>query len=824
MVALQLCALSAFAVAQPLFDLLSRHGEFLVAHDARPWDIVLLAVLLCVGVPLAATAASWLGGVPFGGLSPGSAAPAVGVLVSLIALPVLGRAELLPELAVVLPAIAIGVSGGWWFWRRPGFRLFLTWLSPAALIFPLWFLFGTPVSTLVRPPVGAKMEAIKIRETAPVVMVVFDELPLASLLDENGHIQRERFPNFAALADRSHWFRNATTVAVSTTYSVPTMLWGRFPTVPRLPTAADYPDNLFGLLSAGGYGLRVFEWHTKLCVAPECKTGDAAEPRANRLAPMLADVGVVFGHLVLPGSYTGGLPALDGTWSRFGRGGSASTSSETRDLPSALSRSPVAYFDRFLASIRTGSRSTLYFGHVSLPHQPWKYLPSGREYGPMNMPVIPHGGEGGSWVEDEWQVAQGYQRHLLQVGLADTLVGRLIARLEGAGLFDQAMVIVVADHGIGFEPGGLRRSVSDTNVGELANIPLFVKLPGQGAGQLSDRNVETIDLVPTIAEALGIEVPWSLDGESVFSSGPERSIKRLESVKGRGADEGVAYSTSSLAPARDRAVARRHRLVGGDGGWNQLLAIGPGSAELLGASVADLTGGRPPVRMPGLQVELDQPEQWTDVDPVGRYVPVRVTGRLSGVDSASRMALAIGINGAVRATTWSYSPRPGDLRFSALVPEGSFKLGSNRVEVVRFDSSSTPLRAALIPQTGSVSYRLVGERESLVLVAADGRKLIVGPRENRARARLLPSQMGASLRGHIRPAAPDRLPDLLVVTLDGEPLFSTSFAEALKPPSPDYSGNLVHFQLRLPEYVTREATEVKVFIVVGDSAEPVLLR
>ena len=67
---------------------------------------------------------------------------------------------------------------------------------------------------------------LKVTWTLSIVMLVLDELPIASLVDGNDRIQRGRFPNFAALADTSHWFRNATTVAVSTTYSIPTLLWG----------------------------------------------------------------------------------------------------------------------------------------------------------------------------------------------------------------------------------------------------------------------------------------------------------------------------------------------------------------------------------------------------------------------------------------------------------------------------------------------------------------------------------------------------------------------------------------------------------------------
>ena len=52
-------------------------------------------------------------------------------------------------------------------------------------------------------------------------MVIFDELPLTSLMDEKRQIDPVRYPNFAALADDGYWFRNATTVTDYTVQAVP---------------------------------------------------------------------------------------------------------------------------------------------------------------------------------------------------------------------------------------------------------------------------------------------------------------------------------------------------------------------------------------------------------------------------------------------------------------------------------------------------------------------------------------------------------------------------------------------------------------------------
>ena len=816
-VALQLCALSAFAVAQPLFDILARHAEFFVAHQARPGDLLLLVLLLSVAVPLVSIGVSWLAGAMSGGLTPGSAAPAVAVLTALVALPILNRAGSLPAHLAIALATAVGIAGGWASWRRAGVRLFLTALSPAAVIFPIWFLFATPVSTLVRPPTPGDAAAVPtIRSTTPLVMLVFDELPVASLLDRSDRIRRGRYPNFAALSDKAHWFRNATTVAATTTYSVPALLWGRVPSEDRLPTAKDYPDNLFRLLDAGGYDLRVFEWETSLCAESICAESKPTRSRKARMLAMVSDVAVIYAHLVLPERFAASLPAVDASWSRFGRAPAASASGPSGDL--FESRDPVSFFERFLEAIGTGQRSTFYYAHVNLPHVPWKYFPSRREYGPMNMPVLPHGGEDERWVEDEWQVIQAYQRHLMQVGLADNLVGRLIGRLEEAGIFEEAMIVVVADHGISFTPADLRRDLSDSNLGDIVNIPLFVKLPGQTAGAVSDHDVETVDLLPTIAEALDVEVPWQLDGASMFGSPPERRMKTV-----RESGESITYSTQSLGPARGRTVARKLSLFGDGSEGGGLFDIGPGGGDLRGVSVDQLVGERRGAAAADVEVELDQHEQWDAVDPASSYVPAHVTGRLVGPAADARLALAVSVNGVVRATTWSYRAKTGGVRFSALLPEDSFDPGKNHVEVLRLDLSSSPPRAAPIRQPGQPSYRLVFEGGRTVLEAADGGRLAVKAGPRRARASIRPSQMGAALRGYLRPAYGGRLPDTLVVTLKGEPLFSTPFDEVVIPANEGYTGNLVPFEVRLPEYVARDSADLRVFIVFGDRAEPVSL-
>ena len=62
-----------------------------------------------------------------------------------------------------------------------------------------------------------------------IVMVVFDELPLTSLIGTGGRIDAGRYPSFARLASTSTWYRGATAVHDSTALALPAMLDGRYP-------------------------------------------------------------------------------------------------------------------------------------------------------------------------------------------------------------------------------------------------------------------------------------------------------------------------------------------------------------------------------------------------------------------------------------------------------------------------------------------------------------------------------------------------------------------------------------------------------------------
>ena len=141
----------------------------------------------------------------------------------------------------------------------------------------------------------------------------------------------------------------------------------------------------------------------------------------------------------------------------------------------------AAGFGRAVAALdRRGSQPPLLFVHSTLPHSVWRFLPDGRSYpieGVENLGLSSRG-----WVGPQWQVDQGFQRHVLQVQYTDRLVGALLDKLRARGLYDDAVIVLTADHGASFLKGTPRRLVSRENVGAIAPVPFFVKLPGPARG------------------------------------------------------------------------------------------------------------------------------------------------------------------------------------------------------------------------------------------------------------------------------------------------------------------------------------------------------
>ena len=625
--------------------MLGEGAEFFAVRDSTRLDILAFAVGLVLLPPAAILALEALAGLIDRRLTSVVHLTAVAALAGLLVLQAAADASERPSTVLVPAAALIGLAGAFLYARYAAVRSLLTVLAVAPVVFLALFLFSSPVQTLVLGT-GPEPRVHGSSSQTPVVVVVFDEISTISLLDEDAAVDAERYPSFAELARGSTWFRNAATVDAWTVHAVPAMLTGRYSQHGRLPIFSEHPDNLFTLLG-GSHRLEVFESLTQLCPRSLCPDV-VRRPFPDRMSSLLSDVGVLYPHLVLPGDLRERLPSVSNTWGAF------LESSHER------TRRRISAYDAFLASLDGGRRPLLAFAHVMLPHPPWEFLPSGRRYTGGDLPGLQTGG----WGTDAYLVEQARQRYLLQLGFADRLLGRLLDRLRALELYDRALIVVAADHGVSFRPGERRRAFRDANLDDVAFAPLFVKRPGDELGRIVDEPVQTIDVLPTIADVLGVEVPWRVAGTSLFDA---RGDDRFLFVGDRGR---FTADPQELIARRGESLGRQVELLA-----SGLYGIGP-NPELLGESLDRLA-----VQPRGeARAGLDQTEELRSVDLRSEVIPARLTGTISDGEGGRRdMAVALG--GRIVAVGRSYFSG-GEERFSILVPESALRQGANRVELL----------------------------------------------------------------------------------------------------------------------------------------------
>ncbi len=426
-----------------------------------------------------------------------------------------------------------------------------------------------------------------------MVLVVFDEMPTASLMTPGREIDAGRYPNFARLAETATWYREATTVSQATIYAVPAILTGNYPEakVRKSPSARDYKRNLFTELGET-LDLNVWETMSHLCPNRLCSPPERwLVPRRQRLVAMLSDSAAVFVSLVAPAGWGGALPTLEDQWRDFWGAAPAPSASEAPRTMSERSKRPGELFDWFLNTIeQRESGPAVHYAHVMLPHRPWVWLPGGQRF--ASYLPYPHGLRHQSWAGSEWETTQGHQRHLLTVGFVDTLVGRLMDTLERSGIFDETMIVITSDHGSTFRTGRPRRNLRLEPTYEIVGVPLFVKYPQQRTGEIDDRNAETIDIVPTIYAALGHQPAKPLEGKDL--RGPENAKPELKrtflSGNKKASAGGVLEYSIADQDGRQAAlddIARRF----GTGSWEALFAAGP-RPDLLDRRLSRLSGDR----------------------------------------------------------------------------------------------------------------------------------------------------------------------------------------------------------------------------------------
>jgi hypothetical protein len=458
---------------------------------------------------------------------------------------------------------------------------------------------------------------------------------------------------------------------------------------------ARIPGNLFTLVEED-YRVVAVELMSKL--APETKdAGEFVPPLSERMQELILDASVLYSHVVSPTRLRQFLPTMEGQW----RGFLAARIDRptTRSWPYADSFSRSSSIKQFIDSLEKTNVPSFYFLHSLLPHYPFEYNEHGQLHANKFNFMTMHFREASGvndWF-DETTANLAYQAHLLQLSFTDQLFGLILDKLVEKELWDESIVIVTSDHGTSFYWDSTNlpnEKLAEVQASGTLYVPLLIKMPGQSRGEISDKLAKTIDLVPTLADVLDVEIPWGAEGVSVFESEiPERAIR---AALPRPLEFGPVADPDDLALRRKIELFGTHSLDG-------LYRVGP-HKKILGKPVSSFqTLGSTAV------VQLRNPSQYHIVDPAGPRLPAYVEGRITNLPAAMAIAelpIAVAVNGVIRSTTATTTvsisglptgtrngsnpihtidrasnPVDGIVHFLARLPAQSFAPGRNEVTV-----------------------------------------------------------------------------------------------------------------------------------------------
>jgi len=155
-----------------------------------------------------------------------------------------------------------------------------------------------------------------------------------------------------------------------------------------------------------------------------------------------------------------------------------------------------------------------------------------------------------------------------ELAFVDEQVGRILRFLKDSNVYDNTMVIIMADHGeILAEKEDFFGHHKYLYRGSM-RIPVIMKFPGIEP-QSIDEKITNVDIMPTLLDALGIEVTTAMDGMSYWPeissretvNVPEKLFYGTHTGRGRAAEEHKAQTQSSFTRKIRHVYSRINNLI-----------------------------------------------------------------------------------------------------------------------------------------------------------------------------------------------------------------------------------------------------------------------
>lgn len=632
---IEILVLSSFAFSQPLLSTIGENATFLVAHEVSDWGLVGFAVALILVPALFLVALDEILLVSTGGAYRVTGIALRAFLLGLVVAPTLNSAIGLdgwPSLLVIVAMWGVGYLS---LSRLPVLLTVVRFAVVAPLVFLAWFLLLTPASALLGSGEEAGISSAASSENS-VVWLVFDQFPLSLMIEADGSLSSSRFPNFNRLAETSTWYPNATTVASATGIAVPSSLSGTYVDSDSLPVVSDVPVNLFTLLGRT-HQIEAHETFTQLCPDSLCEAHSGSTE--SRVPSVWYDTFVVMVRVLLVDGVADMLvPETNDRWAGFGDDGlgefdltvdgEVTDRADLRDNRREADDRPVS--EAFLAELAASTGPTVHYLHIEKPHEPLILLPDGRAYDHCSCYRVDREGH---WPVEPEMATQRLQRYLMQAVYVDTFLGQVQRAMEVSGLDERAILVVMSDHGVSLLPGSKNRKIDADNVHDILPVPMFVRRPGQSEPLVDRREVQLIDLLPTVLDELGMPTSdLDLDGDSLLDSSTGGRPPALITGEGLMSPPELPNAVESDLPAWVEGLFPEP--------FNPF-RWGP-DANLFGVRAASMVIGES-----DLTASLATDDQIENGAEDG-YVPAHVIGELDGSDQS--VTLAVAVNGTIAGT------------------------------------------------------------------------------------------------------------------------------------------------------------------------------
>jgi len=668
---LHIISLTSVTVSQPIYDLLGKNAEFLVAYNVGTSDLIIITAIVSLCLPIFLIFIEIVAQLISPKLREILHNSFLYILIFLLILIINNKYIQVSNIIVLL--ILISLLSFLFLLvikKRKIISDFLEVFSVSVFIFPIIFLFLTPVNKLFMDEKIYRAESFTQKQYSDIFLIVFDEFNAYTLLDDNLEVDEVRYPNFSDLAKDSLWFINATTVDISTTYAVPAILTGLKPDGnQRLPIRKDYSLNLISLLDQN-YNLNISESTTKLYNESEYLT--------SSLPGFLLDISIIYSHIVCPDKFKYKLPSISNNWRDFWI-----ETNWGKEIASIEKK--VKWYRRireyqvlqFVESIDQNKSPSLNILHVLLPHHSYDFSHKGYFYSPLGVLdglTLNEKNLRQLWIDDETIVYLAAQRYLLQVGFVDKLLGNIIDKIKSEKLYEKSLIIVTADHGVSFRPGQPHRPINELNYPDMLSVALFVKLPSQAMTGIKYDYVESTDILPTIADIAGFKVPWSIDGKSMISSDFSNRTEKLVYQHGKNPQY---YNSAEIS--KFPWLKTQLRLFGSNTRFEELVLrnLYP---ELLGKKI-DIEKLKQAINV---ELEIDQLNKFENVNLSSNYLPLYISGRIKDdkENVSSNMYLGFVINGRIQSITKPSFILGKYPEFRTILPEAALIEGKNSLEIV----------------------------------------------------------------------------------------------------------------------------------------------